>query len=390
MIKVVRIIDRLNIGGPSIHVTLVSAALHEPDFQSLLVHGEVGPDEGSMEHLPAERGVRVVRIPSLGRSVSVFKDLSALWRLYHLIHRERPDVVHTHKAKAGALGRLAAWLAGVPVIVHTFHGHVLSGYFSPFKTRLVILAERMLSRLTDRILVLSEEQRRDICERYRVAPAEKVRIVPLGFELAAFSERAVSCEEARRKLGIEAGVPLVGIVGRLVPIKNHRLFLEAAQLVLREMPSAQFVVVGDGELRQALEEQARALGIREHVRFTRWLAPMEQVYPAFDVLALTSRNEGTPVTLIEAMACGVPVVATRVGGVPDLLDHGRYGTLVPPGDAAAFAAALVSTLRDAASAREKAALARGHVVTKYDIGRLVNDLEAVYRDVLAGRQRLEG
>jgi len=389
MVKIVRIIDRLNIGGPAIHVTLVSAALTKPGFDSLIVHGQVEPHEGSMERLPQDRGVRTLCVRGLGRSVSPLKDLAALWRLYRLLRRERPDIVHTHKAKAGALGRVAARLAGVPVVVHTFHGHVLSGYFSPLKTRLVILAERLLARLADRIVVLSERQKQDICKRYRVASAGKVCIVPLGFELARFHNSAAAREEARQRLGLPPDTPAVAIVGRLAHIKNHRLFLQAAALVLQDLPTTQFVVVGDGELRAELEQHVHALGIARSVSFTGWLDRMERVYPAFDAVALSSDNEGTPVVLIEAMACGVPVIATNVGGVADVLGEGRFGALVPPRDPAALAAGLMPMLKDPHATRQRAAAARSHVLAAHGVERLARDLKALYGHLLARREHGE-
>jgi len=386
MIKVMRVIDRLNIGGPAIHVTLVSEALDKSKFETLLVYGRIESHEGSMEYLPAERGIRTKMVSGLGRSVSPLRDLGALWRLYWLMRRERPDIVHTHKAKAGALGRLAAWLARVPVIVHTFHGHVFSGYFSPWKSRLVMAAERIFSRLADRIIVLSEAQRGDICEVYRIAKPVKVSIIPLGFDLSRFHDSFVSQEQrkrdARQELSMSKDAPVVGIVGRLAPVKNHQLFFSAAKEVLEHLPMTQFVVVGDGELRDRLTVCVRELGIEKNVHFLGWMHHMERVYPAFDVAALTSVNEGTPVTLIEAMACGVPVVATHVGGVPDVLGYGKFGSLVPSGDAGVFAKELLSILSGKVCVKERTAAARIHVLQTYSADRLVSDLEDLYRLLL--------
>lgn len=382
MVKVVRIIDRLNIGGPAIHVTLLCDAMRSLGWDSVLVHGRLAPDEGSFEALPDEHGVHVERIESLGRSISPLNDIAAFIRLYRLIRRERPQVVHTHKAKAGLLGRLAARLAGVPLIVHTFHGHLFSGYFGPWKTRLIIASERLMAHLTHKIIVLSPQQREDFVRRYRIAPAGKLRVVPLGLALEKFVHPA-SRDEARRQLGIPLDCTAIGIVGRLVPIKNHRLFLAAARTILRELPQCHFVIVGDGELRTDLEQLAARWHLAERVHFTGWLDHLEEVYPAFDIVTLTSNNEGTPVSLIEAMACGVPVVATAVGGVPDVLDNGRLGLLVLPNDATALAATIVETIRNLANAAARAQAARNHVLRTYTVDRLARDMDTLYRDLLA-------
>jgi glycosyltransferase involved in cell wall biosynthesis len=304
-----------------------------------------------------------------------------LVRLYRLIRRERPHIVHTHTAKAGFVGRLAARLARVPVVVHTFHGHILHGYYSPRKTQLLRRMERILARMTDRIIAVSEQVKHDLVT-YSVAPAETILVVPLGLELEPFLDGSQSRGTFRRELNLKEGERLVGIVGRLFPIKNHRLFLDAAALMARQELAAHFVVVGDGALRLEMEQYAQALDIADRVIFTGWRHDLPRIYADLDVLAVTSNNEGTPVSAIEAMAAGCPVVATQVGGLPDLIDDGETGYLVPPGDAQAVSAAMLRLLREPEVARHMGQTARTLVQERFAAQRLVNDMARLYPELL--------
>lgn len=385
MIKVVRVIARLNIGGPAVHTVLLTAGLNPSRFESLLVAGVVGPNEGDMGDLAAAKDVTPVVVPTLGREIHLRGDGAAFLRLFRLFRRERPQVVHTHTAKAGMVGRLAARLAGVPVVVHTFHGHVFHGYFGPHKTRFFIFLERFLARLSDCIVTVSEGQRRELAA-YGIAPLEKIRVVPLGFDLAPFLT-ATAAEGAawRREIDVPEDAPLVGIVARLTGVKNHRLFLEAAHRVAEAVPGVWFVVVGDGELRDDLEACAADLGLAGRVRFTGWVREMAPVYAALDLLALTSLNEGTPVTLIEGMAAGRPVVSTAVGGVPEIVADGETGLLAPAGDVDALARAVVELLRDPARRRAMGQAGRESVRARFSAGRLVGDVERLYTELLSAR-----
>jgi glycosyltransferase involved in cell wall biosynthesis len=382
-IRVMRIITRLNIGGPAQHVVLLTAALNDADFQSTLVTGLVGAEEGDMTDYARAHGVEPVVIPWIGREISPKDDLRALLALRRLMARERPDVVHTHTAKAGWLGRLAAYTSGVPAIVHTFHGHVFWGYFGPAKTRFFIHLERLAARLSSVILTISERLRQDLI-RFRIAPPDRIRVVPLGLELAHLSETHPLRGEWRRELGISTDSPLIGIIGRLVPIKNHALFLEAARLVREHLPEAHFVIVGDGECRDALQALTDQLGLAQSVTFTGWRRDLPAVYADLDVLVVSSRNEGTPVSVIEAMAAGVPVVATRVGGIPDLLQDGALGALTPSEDGSALANAVLAMLRQRDAHR--LTKARDWVLAHYSIDRLANDTRTLYQALLQGKQ----
>jgi lipopolysaccharide/colanic/teichoic acid biosynthesis glycosyltransferase/glycosyltransferase involved in cell wall biosynthesis len=381
-IKILRVIARMNVGGPAIHVVNLTAGLDPTRFDSILVTGTENPGEGSMLDLALARGIEPVVIPGIvGQATLKPRDLKALIALYRLMRRERPHIVHTHAAKPGVLARLAARLAGVPVVVHTFHGHILHGYYGPLMTWLLRRMERVLARSSDRIIAVSEQVKQDLV-RYGVAPAEKISVIPLGFDLQPFLHSGEHRGALHRELNLTSGARLIGIVGRIFPIKNHRLFLEAAARVAAEERSAHFVVVGDGVLRPEMEAHARRLGIADRVTFTGWRRDLPQIYPDLDVLVVSSKNEGTPVSAIEAMASACPVVATRVGGLPDLIEDGETGHLVPSEDAPALAAAILRVLRDREAEQQMARVARESVSQRFRAERLIGDIERLYSELL--------
>jgi glycosyltransferase involved in cell wall biosynthesis len=380
-IKILRIIARLNIGGPAIHTILLTAGLNNERFESTLVAGVEGKYEGNMLDLAAAKGVKPIIIPQLRRNIDPVGGFIALVKIYRLIRRGKPHIVHTHTATAGLLGRLAARLAGVPVILHTFHGHVLRGYFGPIQSKVLVCMERSLARLSDRIVTVSEGQRRELAE-YGIAPLEKISVVPLGFEL----EDLLACEshrgELRRELGMADDNKLVGIVARLVPIKNHRLFLQAAKAVAETMPQARFLVVGDGELREELEAYAHDLGLDGKAIFTGWRRDLPRLYADLDVVALTSINEGTPVSLIEGMAAAVPVVATAVGGVPDVVVDGETGYLVQEEDVQGMAEAIIELLKNPEKARKMGSAGREAVYPRFTAQTLLANIKELYGELL--------
>jgi len=381
-IRVLRLIARLNIGGPAIHVVTLTAGLDPARYESRLVTGMPAPHEGDMSYLAAAAGIELFVLPELGRDVAVFDDAVTVIRLVRLMREFRPHIVHTHTAKAGAVGRLAARLARVPVVVHTFHGHVFTGYFGPIKTRLTILTERALARMSDRVVTLSERLRDEIAE-HGVARRERIEVIPLGLDLAAMASTVSRLRgRFRTALDIKPDERLIGSVGRLAPIKNVRLLLRAARALRAAGWRMRFVIVGDGELRADLEAEARALRLNGDVIFTGWRQDLPAVYADLDLLVNTSLNEGTPVAVIEAMAAGVPVVATRVGGVPDLITDGVTGTLVPSDDTAALTSALVERIERADDSRRMAAAACADVVGRYSTGGLIRNMDALYRQLL--------
>jgi glycosyltransferase involved in cell wall biosynthesis len=380
-VRVLRLFSRLNIGGPSVHVILLSHGLRPLGYDTRLVVGRESEREGNLFALAEEKGVACETVAGLGREIAPLKDLMALAGLARLMRAWRPQIVHTHTAKAGLLGRLAARAAGVPTVVHTFHGHVLRGYFTPPKQALFRRLEALLARAADALVAVSESVKQDLVA-LGVARADKIRVIPLGLELlplAAELPRGV----LRREAGLAEGTPLVGMVGRLVPIKDVPGFLRAARLVLDERPSVRFALVGDGEERAALEALASELGLRDAVHFFGWRQQLGPVYGDLDVVVNASRNEGTPVALIEALAAGRPVVATDVGGTPDLLGRGARGRLVPVGEPRALAQAILETLDRPELAQRRACEGRKHVMATHSSERLLRDMDALYRELLA-------
>jgi glycosyltransferase involved in cell wall biosynthesis len=399
--KVVRIIARLNVGGPAKHVVWLTSGLEEAGYHSLLVAGSVPEGEEDMSYFADASGVKPLYIPEMSREISL-KDAVTTWKLFRLLLRERPDIVHTHTAKAGTVGRVAGFLyrwvtPGVLVgrarpckFVHTYHGHVFHSYYGRVRTAIFLAIERLLAKLvTDRIVVVSEQQKEEIGRIFRVGRADQIRVIRLGLDLNSFADYANRRALFRQQLGIADDVTLVGIVGRLTEIKNHEMFLESAARV--HLENVRFVIVGDGSLREALEQRAAALGLGNKVIFAGGRKDPEYFYPALDICALTSRNEGTPLTLIEAMANARPVIATSVGGVVDLLgnvvESGSYnvcerGVGVRPSDVDAFAAGLGRLIEDRFLRDQLGRRGFEFVDRNYRKERLLEDIKDLYGELL--------
>jgi glycosyltransferase involved in cell wall biosynthesis len=382
--RVLRLFSRLNIGGPSYHVVFLTARLRQYGYDTRLVVGREAPHEGDLRAFAAEQGVEPVTIPHLGRAIHPLADLRTLWMVLALIRSFRPVIVHTHTAKAGFIGRLAARLARVPIIVHTYHGHVLSGYFGPIETVVYRSIERTLARVSDRLVTVSDAVKRDLLG-LGIGDDHKIRAIALGLELERLAGELPQ-GGLRKESGVVSGAPLVGVVGRLVAIKDVPVFLEAARIVAQSDTEVRFAIVGDGQERSLLENQSRAMGLGGIVYFHGWKRDTREVFGDLDVVVNCSRNEGTPVALIEGLAAGRPVVATSVGGTPDLLEGGRYGELVPPGNPAALAAAIVRAIRHRDDALARASEGRAHVLTRYTVTRLVLDVDALYRELLTEKR----
>jgi glycosyltransferase involved in cell wall biosynthesis len=386
--RVLRVITRLNIGGPSIQAASLTERLRERGYDTLLVHGSLGASEGDMRYLLSP-SARAQQLTSLRRPIAPLHDALAVGRILDILREWRPDIVHTHMAKAGTVGRLATAIYNRTAgrnrparVVHTYHGHVLEGYFSPLKNKTFVGIERQLARVTDRIVAISPEIRRELLEDYRIGRSDQYRVVPLGFDLSPFvavDERAR--RDARVALGLDNAARVVATIGRLTAIKQHALFVETAALVAAQAPDVVFLIAGDGELRQELEALVRARGLEPRVRFLGWRRDLATVYGASDVFLLTSRNEGTPVALIESLAAGVPGVSTDVGGVRDVV-NGAVGLLAPFGDAHALATHVLRLLDDSGLRRRMGDAGRQSVVGRYGLTRLVDDVDALYRELL--------
>jgi glycosyltransferase involved in cell wall biosynthesis len=376
-IRVVRIIDRLNVGGPTYHVLLLTRDLPARGYDPILVKGQIAPGEAEMTAAIDQIGADFLDLPGFTKAISL-RDIGVFWALYRLLRRVRPHIVHTHKTKAGALGRLAALLAGVPVIVHTFHGHAFDGYFSRLANYIVLVIERLLAHRTDAVVTVSTQVRRALLS-YGIASPKRVHTIPLGLELEPFLAAERSDDGFREELGFAPNAPLVCILGRVVPIKGLTVFLRAAKRVLAEIPDARFVVVGDGESRVELEEFAHTLELGDRVNFTGFRDDVIRIFASVDLVAQSSFNEGSPVTLIEALSAGCYVVATGVGGVADVVDSDRLGLLAPSGDDKTLADVMVRSLR----AKQTIGVEdRKRMGSRYGIRRLVNDLDNLYSTLL--------
>ncbi|MBI3318200.1 MAG: glycosyltransferase [Candidatus Omnitrophica bacterium] len=396
MRKIVRIITRLNVGGPAHQAIGLSQRRPPLNWDTLLVAGLHSPSEGSMEYLLKERPIRFLSIPSLRRELNPFGDLLAWIEILRCLFKERPQILHTHTAKAGALGRTAGlgyrWLTGDPLkIVHTFHGHVLEGYFPRWTNWIFQAIERGLSLATDRLVAVSPAIREELI-RLKVARPGKIEVVPLGLPLEGLLELPQTAP---------ASPVRIGLVGRLTAIKNHRLLLEALARLKGNLPRGSFrcVLIGDGELKGKLIARARALKIDGEVEFAGWKTRMPEVYRSLQIVCLTSNNEGTPVSLIEAMASARPVIATSVGGVPDLLREGpssngskgpaqgsfektSRGILVRPGDVDGLSLGLEHLIKHPEECLAMGAQGRRFAEERFSLKNLARRLDELYGGLL--------
>jgi len=406
-IKILRIIARLNIGGPAIHTALLTQGLDPDRFQSVLVAGKVSAKEGDMNYLADTYGIKPIIISDLQREISIVNDVMCFFYILRIINKEKPDIVHTHTAKAGTVGRIAVFIhnliyGGKIRVVHTFHGHVFHGYFGRMMSTIFVLTERILAKITDIVIAISESQKNELVNKYRIARANKVKVVKLGFNLKPFLSSKDHPEESAQifnpgKSDFVTDELKIGIVGRLVPIKNHKMFLESAKIFLEQNPSikAFFLIIGDGELREELIAYCKQQGLSDHIQFCGWQKKLPEIYSNLDIVALTSNNEGTPVSLIEAMACLVPVIATDAGGVRDLLGNSQLdvvsdgfkicerGILCRDNDAKGFAGGMKYLVNNKRLREERASAAKSFVVQNFSKERLVREMELLYTELLS-------
>ena len=373
-LRVLRVIARMNVGGPALQVVALMRGLDGTRFEHRLAVGAVGADEADYLALRAS-DVPVMRIPGLGRALRGRDDARALGHLVHVMRSFRPHIVHTHTAKAGALGRVAAELTGVPVTVHTFHGHLLNGYFSPLRSRAVTRVERVLARRTTRLVAVGARVRDELLAAGIGRPGQYV-VVPPGVDLAPPPSQA----KARAELGLPPHAATVSFVGRVTGVKAPLRFLDVARRVLEQRPATMFVVAGEGDLLPAMRTAAADLGPR--CRFLGWRADVETVHAASDVALLTSDNEGMPVSLIEAALAGRPAVATDVGSVAEVVRHGVTGYVVQP-DPAALAASTLRLLGEEDLCRRMGRAAREHAAGSFGATRLVADTDRLYQRLAA-------
>src|SRR3954469_24388504 len=385
-LKVARIIGRLNVGGPARQACLLHERLR-PDFETVLITGRPDSGEKDMSYLlSSSEGVH--SIDSMSRPVRFFSDLRSLFAIYRILRHEKPDIVHTHTAKAGTLGRIAAVLARVPVRVHTFHGHVFAGYFGTFKTRVFLAIERFLARFTTCIVTVSEGQARELADVYGVAPRTKIQVVRNGFD---WKDSARSCGEVRAELGIRPDQIVVLWIGRMVPIKGVSLLAEVIESVKKD-PSLLFLIAGDGPERAEFERQIQGCG---NVRTLGWQEDVSRLWAACDTALLTSINEGTPTSLIEAMFAGKPFVATDAGGTSELalelqaagngIRKSKNGFIVDR-NAETIAQSLVGLAQDAALRESMGREGRVHAQQSWSSNRLVSEIKQLYFE-LSGQSK---
>lgn len=390
MPKVLRIINRFNLGGISYNVSYLSRYL-PAEYETLLIGGPEEAGEESSLYIPRSMGLKPLVIRELRRSINPLGDYFAYRKIRQLIKEFKPDIVHTHASKAGAIGRLAAIRSGVPVIVHTFHGHVFHGYFGSFKTSVFKAIERFLARRSTAIIAISEAQKKELTQVHAICDPGKTHVIPLGFDLKRFTENVPEKRTAfRTTYGLTEAEIAIGIIGRLAPIKNHYLFIDAIAFVLKHSQrKIKAFIIGDGETKEALMAYILAAGLtystepkdEAHFIFTSWIKEVDVALAGLDLVALTSKNEGTPVSLIEAQAASRFIITTNVGGIQDIL-HPECGMLSEPGDAETYRNNLLFAVEHFEEVKAKAGAASEAVLKKFSYARLCDDMDRLYKSLL--------
>jgi glycosyltransferase involved in cell wall biosynthesis len=393
MIKVLRIINRFNLGGITYNVSYLSRYM-PPEFETLLVGGPEEAGEQSSLYIPESLGLKPLVLEEMRRSVNPLSDYFAYRRLVKMIRTFKPDIVHTHASKAGAIGRLAAMRCGVPVIVHTFHGHVFKGYFGSLVTGVFKNIERFLARRSDAVVAISEIQKQELVNEYQICESSRVQVIPLGFDLARFSEnQEIKRKNFRRQYNIQDNEIAIGIIGRLAPIKNHFLFIDAIEHVQKHTnKKIRALIIGDGETRSQLEsyivsKKLSWQGEQALFVFTSWIKEVDVALAGLDIVALSSKNEGTPVSLIEAQAASRFVVSTDVGGIRDIL-HTECGLLSAADDAATYCSNLLKAVEHFDELNKQAGIASKAVIAQFSYSRLCKDMSALYDTLLKKKKKI--
>ncbi len=393
MPRVLRIINRLNLGGPTYNAAYLTKYL-APEFETMLVAGMKDDSEESSEFIVESMNIKPIYISNMQREINFKNDRNAYQQITKIIKEFKPDIVHTHAAKAGTLGRIAAWNNNVPVIIHTFHGHVFHSYFSPLKTKVFIGIEKVLASMSTGIIAISEEQKKDLCEIYNVCGSSKTHIIPLGFDLEKFTINKESKRaDFRKKYELSENTLAVGIIGRLVPIKNHALFINAWKNIFHQYQGKSHAfIIGDGEDRMKLESLCNESGIifntpeykddNATLTFTSWIKDIDWAMAGLDIIALTSFNEGTPVSLIEAQAAGKPIVSTNVGGLTNAVIPGETALLSDSDDLPAFTKNLKKLLEDESLRLSMAEVGPNFAIKHFTYTRLVSDMRNLYNLLL--------
>jgi glycosyltransferase involved in cell wall biosynthesis len=393
MPRILRIINRFNLGGPTYNVSYLSKFL-SPEFDTLLVGGKYGEAEASSKFIINELGLHTLIIPEMEREINGYNDMQAYYKIKSIIKRYKPDIVHTHASKAGFLGRYAAKHCNVPIIVHTFHGHIFHSYFNKTKTTLFKSIERHLAVNTDKIIAISKTQKYELCNIHQIADESKFEVIPLGFDLLKFNSNIeTKRKKFRENYRIGNDELAIVIVGRLVPVKNHELFIKAiAKIIPNTNRKIKAIIVGDGELKEKLINLSVSLGLKcslpekpyqnADVIFTSWIEEADYVFAGADITALTSLNEGTPVSLIESQASNTPVVSTNVGGIEDIISNNITGLLARNNDVDDFAEKLKQLVENDELRNKMSCKGWTFVKDKFHYTRLVNDMRNLYNKLL--------
>ncbi len=388
MPKILRIINRFNIGGPTYNATFLTRFMGE-DFETMLVGGV--PDEGESDslHILEEYGVEPIIIKELQRDPNFLSDRKAYKKIKRIIKEFKPDIVHTHAAKAGALGRRAAYKCKVPVIVHTFHGHVFHSYFGKIKTRIFKSIEQNLAKKSTGIIAISEGQKRELSDVFNICPSEKIKVIPLGFDLDKFRFNLTeNRQKIRNEYGIQENEVAIAITGRLAPIKHHDFFLDVIeQITSTEKMSIRIFIVGDGSEWKHIEERVVEINTKHNnlIKMTSWITDIATFNAGMDIICLTSKNEGTPVSLIEAQASGVPVISTDVGGVKDIVEDGITGYIIPRDNLNLYVEKLVELIKNEEIRQKMSQNGWNHVRDKFHYTTLVKNMEEYYMELLQNK-----
>ena len=393
MPKVLRIINRFNIGGPTYNAAYLTKYLPE-EYETLLIGGDKEESEDSSQHILGELGITPLIIPEMKRAIRFGNDYAAYKKIKQIIEEFKPDIVHTHASKAGTLGRMAAFSCKVPAVVHTFHGHVFHSYFNKTKTKIFKRIERKLAQKSSAIVAISNIQKQELGLVHKIADLDKIEVIPLGFDLNRFQEnlnkkRAVF----RTKYQIDDDEIAIGIIGRLVPIKNHKLFIQALKKVLdKTQKKVRAFIIGDGESRDEIISFAEDLGIKYSrsnlalkktpLTFTSWIKNIDIVNAGMDIIALSSLNEGTPVSLIEAQAANNPIISTKVGGIENVVVQNKTGLLSEIEDVDCYAENLLELIENDSKRIAMQKEGWNHVKDQFSYNRLVKDIDQLYKKLL--------
>ncbi len=393
MPRVLQIINRFNIGGPTYNAAYLTKYL-SPDFETLLIGGYKDKTEDSSEFIVKDLGIEPIIIPEMHRKINLINDILAYRKIKKIINDFKPDIVHTHASKAGAIGRFAALSSKVPVIVHTFHGNIFHSYFNSYKSKFFVKIEQELAKKTKKIIAISKTQKYELSEIYKITKPENIEVIPIGMDLAKFQEDSETKRQNFRKdynIGIDEIA--IGIVGRLVPVKNHQLFLEAVKYVKENTTKkVRAFIIGDGESRKFIENKAKELKLdfidssktngKSTLTFTSWIKNIDYVYAGLDIVTLTSINEGTPVSLIEAQAANKPIVSTNAGGIEDVVIPNITALLSKNGNVADFSQKLLTLVQDEKLRSDLSKKGSNHVKENFNYLHLVNKMKKLYYELL--------